>query len=106
MTDQSWGQTPAPETPPAGPSFGRRVGQALVAFVLFPLAGLPVLAGVAVESAVVAWVVAELRWFGDPGFRTVFAWVLGVQLVPVLLFAVPAWIGAVAGALRTGELPE
>jgi hypothetical protein len=36
------------------PSIGARIGRTVLAFFMFPLAGIPVVAGVAIESGVIA----------------------------------------------------
>jgi hypothetical protein len=75
------------------PSVGTRLGRALVPLVMFPLAGVPVIAGIALES----WIVASI-------FGWEFAVVLAVQLVPLAIFALPAWVIAVVQVFRTGEI--
>lgn len=78
------------------------VGRFLGTLVLGVTAGIPVLAGIAVESAVTAWIIDELQWFGDPGFGTVFLWAFGIQAGLVCLFAVPAIIAKSFQAARHG----
>jgi hypothetical protein len=77
------------------------VGRFVVALVTGLVAGVPVLVGIAIESAVI---VGGVAWFLGPNWRwdgvDVFWWVFGVQAAFVLLFAVP---GAVVRAVHVAR---
>lgn len=75
-------------------TIGQRLGHALLALVLFPIAGVPVVAAIAAESAVIAEVTG---WDYD----TVLRWQVG----PVLVFAGVALVAVVVGILVRGEAP-
>lgn len=64
------------------------IGRFVTALVMGLVAGVPVIGGIAIESAMIAWMVDAVR--GGDGFGTVFAWVFLIQAGVVCLFAVPA----------------
>jgi len=72
---------------PERPSLAKRCGMALLMLVMFPIAGVPFVAGIAAESAAIANVAG---W----EFRTVMI----VQLVPVAVFAACGLVYAVVRA--------
>lgn len=75
------------------------VGRFLSTFALGLVAGVPVIAGLALES-VVAWVVdSGFRW---APFGVAFAWAFGVQVGPVALFGLLGVIAHAAGVARHG----
>jgi hypothetical protein len=71
-----------------------RLARVLLALVMVPIAGIPFAIGLAIESAVVAWLASGL-FAADAGL--VFAWAFGVQLGLGLLVVTPA---ALADAWR------
>ena len=87
------------------PSIGARIGRSLLAFVMFPLAGIPYVVGIGIESAFFAWLVTDPLPVWDTEFSTAFAWIFGVQIAPMLLFALIAWPQAVVQAWQ-GKLGD
>jgi len=95
----------------AGTTIGARLGRVLIALVMVPIAGIPVLIALAVDSAVIAWLAANLA-AADPG--AVFAWSFGVQAVLGFVIVTPAAVvmawkdeddggrSTIAGALMLG----
>jgi hypothetical protein len=77
---------------PDSPTLAKRLGAALLAVVIFPIAGIPFLIGIAAESAVIAGITG---WSFDT--------VMIVQLVPV---AVLATCGLVYVAVSTFLHPD
>jgi hypothetical protein len=60
----------------------------VAALIIGLLAGIPVVLGIAIESAVIAWFVDLFLQTVD--FGTIFVWVFGIQIAPVALFGVLA----------------
>lgn len=89
---------PAPGRPVRPAGGVSAVGRFLAALVTGLAAGIPILASIAVESAVI---VGGVAWFLGDSWRwdgvEVFWWVFGVQAGLVALFAVP---GVVVHAVR------
>jgi hypothetical protein len=81
----------------------RAVGRFLAALVTGLAAGIPILAGIAVESAVI---VGGVAWFLGPNWRwdgvEVFWWAFGIQAAFVALFAVPGAVVRAAQVARHG----
>jgi hypothetical protein len=58
----------------------------VASLILGLLAGIPVVLGLAIESAVIAWFVDLILQTVD--FGTIFLWVFAIQVAPVALFGV------------------